>query len=167
MKFQKQSGHVVDFLFTLSLFGVFTICALIVAAIGVQVYQYTVSNMENNYTVRTSLTYVAEKIRQHDEAGGVRIGQIGGAEALLLNEEYDGVAYTTYIYAWEQELHELFIREDREAKPEDGQSVMPVTYFSVTEPVSGTFLLSCKGQSGERMQMYVSLHSEEPDHGKE
>ena len=53
MKFQKQGGHVVDFLFTLSLFGVFTICALIVAAIGVQVYQNTVSNMENNYTVRT------------------------------------------------------------------------------------------------------------------
>lgn len=75
MKFQKQSGHVVDFLFTLSLFGVFTICALIVAAIGVQVYQNTVSNMENNYTVRTSLTYVAEKIRQHDEPAACGSGR--------------------------------------------------------------------------------------------
>lgn len=62
----KNQGHIVDFFFTLSLFCLFAASALIVVIIGSGVYRNTTVQMEENYVARTALSYVAEKVRQHD-----------------------------------------------------------------------------------------------------
>ena len=74
MKFRGQrSSHIIDLLFVLSLFCVFTVCAFLVVSIGANVYRATAENMENTYSTRTALAYVTEKLRQHDAGSRPRI----------------------------------------------------------------------------------------------
>lgn len=64
-RFHEQV-HITDLLFSLGLLCLFTISSLTVLLIGAHVYKQTALDMKTNYTTRTALTYVAEKVRQHD-----------------------------------------------------------------------------------------------------
>ena len=95
----KNQGHIVDFFFTLSLFCLFAASALIVVIIGSGVYRNTTVQMEENYVARTALSYVAEKVRQHDTSGGVRLTEEEGETVLVLQntENTTDTDYLTYI----------------------------------------------------------------------
>ena len=95
---KKNHTHVTDVLFTLSLFCLFTACAFLVILIGIQVYKTTVSDLEDNYSSKTALSYVTEKLRQHDFAGGVSVTSLEGETALVLADDAEGETYLTYIY---------------------------------------------------------------------
>ena len=82
MRHRRLQAHTVDFLFTLSLFCVFTVCALLVVSIGVQAYRSTAAYLEGTYSARTALSYVTEKIRQHDAEGRTALTQLDGRNAL-------------------------------------------------------------------------------------
>ena len=83
---RQHQNHFIDVLFTLGLLCVFTASALAVVLIGAHVYQSTAEDMDANYTTRTSLSYMAEKIRQHDVSGSVSMGKIEDRDALILLE---------------------------------------------------------------------------------
>lgn len=61
----KQKNHVVDLLFSLALFCVFAASALTIVIMGADVYQKSVNDMNRNSTIRTSLSYLSEKIHQN------------------------------------------------------------------------------------------------------
>ena len=61
---RQHQNHFIDVLFTLGLLCVFTASALAVVLIGAHVYQSTAEDMDANYRPATSLSYMAEKIRQ-------------------------------------------------------------------------------------------------------
>ena len=94
--------------------------------------------MEGNYTIRTGLAYVTEKIRQSDEAGCIRLAQIGSIPALLLSREIKGEMYFTYIYEDDGYLKELFISADAQASPDMGTALLEISDFEI-EPVEGGF----------------------------
>ena len=83
-KHAALGGHMVDFLFTIALFCAFAATSLIVVIIGANVYQGTVRGMNENYALRTSLSYVSQKVRQNDGAGEIHIGTLDGVPALVL-----------------------------------------------------------------------------------
>ena len=58
---QRNRGSVIDVLFTLALFCVFCASALAVVLIGADVYTSTARNMDQNFSTRTAVSYVAEK----------------------------------------------------------------------------------------------------------
>lgn len=78
MDLKNARKHSTDILFVLLLFLVFTSSALAVILLGAKVYQNTASRMESNYTVRTALAYVTEKIRHADESGAISPGELDG-----------------------------------------------------------------------------------------
>ena len=80
---QRARSSVIDVLFTLALFCVFCASALAVVLIGADVYTSTARNMDQNFSARTAVSYVAEKVRQSDAAGAVALGEIGGGQALV------------------------------------------------------------------------------------
>ena len=90
MRRRQFQSHTVDFLFTLSLFCVFAVCAFLVVSMGVKVYRSTARYLEDTYSARTALSYVAEKIRQHDAEGQTALTQLEGRNAILLTDEIDG-----------------------------------------------------------------------------
>ena len=94
---QRNRGSVIDVLFTLALFCVFCASALAVVLIGADVYTSTARNMDQNFSTRTAVSYVAEKVRQSDAAGAVALGEIGGGQALVLTKEGESGLFKTYI----------------------------------------------------------------------
>ena len=80
--------------------------------IGSGVYRNTTVQMEENYVARTALSYVAEKVRQHDTSGGVRLTEEEGETVLVLQntENTTDTDYLTYIYSYDGWLCELVIR---------------------------------------------------------
>ena len=92
MDLKNARKHSTDILFVLLLFLVFTSSALAVILLGAKVYQNTASRMESNYTVRTALAYVTEKIRHADESGAISPGELDELPALILSQEIEGTS---------------------------------------------------------------------------
>ncbi len=128
-----EQTHVTDLLFSLGLLCLFTISALTVLLIGAHVYKQTALDMKTNYTTRTALTYVAEKVRQHDSTDSIRLGTIEDVPALELTESIDGVSYITYIYEDENALKELFVQESQQVTKSQGETILAVQNFSMEQ----------------------------------
>lgn len=131
MDLKNARKHSTDILFVLLLFLVFTSSALAVILLGAKVYQNTASRMESNYTVRTALAYVTEKIRHADESGAISPGELDGLPALILSQEIEGTSYRTYLYFQDGALKELLTEASREVTPEQGTAIVSLAGFSI------------------------------------
>lgn len=134
MRMRAKSGsHMVDLLFTLALFCVFAASALMVVLIGANVYKNTVRQMEQSFAGRSSLTYVATKIRQNDTADSIHIEDLTGSPALVLNQIVDGETYQTWIYYCDGAVRETFTVRGNTFDPYSGQAIIEVAGFSVEQ----------------------------------
>lgn len=160
MKNRRQYPvHVIDFLFVLSLFCVFTVSAFLVVAIGARVYRSTADHMEDTYSTRTALSYVAEKIRRHDESGLVSLSSLEGHPALLLKDQEAGKTYITYLYADGERLLEFTAAEGSEVSADMGQEIIAVKDFSITGRENGFILLSAKASDGNPVSLFLHLRN--------
>ena len=78
----QRFHHVIDFLFAAALFGVFLVSSVMVIAVGAGAYRNITEKSQEDYTLRTSLSYVNEKLRQADSNGALSVGMVGGNTAL-------------------------------------------------------------------------------------
>lgn len=124
----RQNNHIVDLLFTLALLCVFAASSLLIVMIGANVYQGTVRGMDRNYDMRTSLSYVSEKLRQNDVAGGVYVSELEGCNALVLVHDFGGSVYETWIYSYDGELRELLVKQGT-ATCDAGRKIMSLGSF--------------------------------------
>ena len=115
MRFRTQQNHMIDFLFPVALFFVFAVSAMTVILLATGIYRSTTEHSSLNYTARTSLAYICEKIHQNDAGGDVALGTFDGCDALILRQTRGEDTYQTYIYVYENELKELFIKDGVEA----------------------------------------------------
>lgn len=157
----RLKHHIVDTFFTLALFCVFTISALIVMAIGVNVYQNTTKSSTEHYNLRTSFSYITEKIRQADANGAISIGKVGAVNALCLSQTIEGTAYVTYIYPHENELKELFAKADTDVDPSMGTTITPLQGFDLTPTSNGMYQMTCHAKSGIYFRMILHPVSSE------
>ena len=156
----RSQTHTTDFLFILGLFCVFAAAAFTLVMIGIQAYQTTVSNMQNTYSTRTALSYVAEKIRQYDTTGSVALGQVDGKTALVLSDDLGGSTYLTYIYADEENLYELTTREGTAVTASLGEPILEVRDFSIRDAGSGFYEFTASDIEGNTIHFLTHLRSD-------
>ena len=98
---EKENGrHMIDLLFVLSLFCVFAVSSVVLILFGADIYNKTVSSMNNNYASRTSVAYITEKVRQSDIYDSVRIDDSLGYKRLLMARKINGMEYATSLYEY-------------------------------------------------------------------
>ena len=161
---KQHSGHLVDILFTLALFCVFSVCALMVVIMGADVYSKSVDDMQRNFDERTSLAYIATKLRQNDSAWYSSASQTmeGGVQALVLNQTIDDTAYRTWIYCYDGQLREIFTLAGLQPAPQEGQPIMELADLAVEQVDAGHGLvlrLTATGLDGRQSQLCYSLRS--------
>lgn len=156
MKMASEKRHVVDFLFTLALFCVFAASALLVVIMGANVYKDTVDAMNENYENRTSLTYLAEKVRQYDTGGAVRLDAVGESPALVLRQQLEERVFETWIYVDEGYLKEILVAEGFDLKPSDGQVIKELASLKL-EQDGALITMTTTDQTGksESMSLFV------------
>jgi hypothetical protein len=106
------------------LLGVFALTSIFVAVLGAQVYRSSADKMQANFDTRTSLVYIAEKVRQ-STGSNFDVRDLGGQSALVITEKYDdGGTYETWIYAFEGKLFEATVSAGSDVRPGSGESIM-------------------------------------------
>ncbi|MCD8011918.1 MAG: DUF4860 domain-containing protein [Lachnospiraceae bacterium] len=152
----RRKQHSTDFLFTFLLLITFAIFALVLAGTGALVYQNSISSLDENYTSRTSIAYVAEKVRQYDSEGQVSLSSVEDIPALkLLSDEEAETATCTYIYYYDGFLRELFVREETTPTAAMGSALVELSDFTIEQDGS---LLRVTAISPEGESMSELIH---------
>lgn len=152
--------HTTDLFFTLSLFFVFAAAAFLVIMIGIRVYQSTVTTMQDTYSTRTAISYVAEKLRRHDSVGSASVTTLEGGDALLLTDDINGNTYLTYIYQEDGYLCELVVKDGADISRSQGEQIIAVEDFSVSETEDGFFEISAASSDGGTLRFLLHPRSE-------
>lgn len=161
----ENNRHIVDVLFVLALFGVFAASALMLVTLGANVYKKTVANMNDNFTERTAYSYVMEKIRQNDSNDRISVEEIAGVPALTFTQLNNEETFCTYLYLYEGQLKELFVRKDSFSGTNilsAGQNIIPMSAFILEETEDGLIRIILDTGSGEPIVLYASPRSDRP-----
>ncbi|HOO28468.1 MAG TPA: DUF4860 domain-containing protein [Lachnospiraceae bacterium] len=159
MNFSKREKSIVDILFLLALFCVFLVSALFIVLFGAKIYRSTVADMNTNFTSRTALSYITEKMRQHDSAGGAQVTFIDGQPVLCLNQENDGVKYCTYLFSNDGYLKEVTAKENYDFDLSSGQNIIELSEFTAEEIQDSLYKFHITDIDGNQIDFYVSLYS--------
>ncbi len=139
--------------------AIFAVCAIAMIAVGVMEYKnIAVSNVET-YKLRTSLSFVATKVRQNDCEECAELKMVKGTEMLLLYEEIEGTIYETAIYWYNGSLREYFHEKGTEFSPLNGFEVVQVRGFDFERDKNGRLKLTAMDVDGKRESMYINLDS--------
>ena len=133
----KQKNHSIDSLFTFLLLLIFSLFTLMLAGMGSSIYRNGAAYLDENYTSRTAIAYVSEKVRQHDEAGNIFMTSVEDLPALGLRDVIEEQSFLTYVYYYDGALCELFIQENRTPEARLGNRIIELSDFTI-EPVPGS-----------------------------
>ncbi|MDE5894230.1 MAG: DUF4860 domain-containing protein [Acetatifactor sp.] len=162
MNTKQEKNHIVDVLFVLALFVVFTLSALVLVILGASVYKQTVSYMDENFTARTAYSYLTEKVRQNDLYDSISLGQLEGTEALVMTQEINDTTYATYLYLYEGNLRELFMRQgsDIGSNPlSAGQVILPLTDWNLEMADEYLLHIALTLEDNSQKELFIALRS--------
>lgn len=130
----KRKNHSADTPFSFFLLLIFTLFTMMLAGTGAAVYQNSAAHLNENYTSRTAIAYISEKIRQHNSKAAIFLSDVEGTDALVLRESIEEEAYLTYIYYYNHALCELFVHENTEPKLQSGSQIIELENLTI-EPL--------------------------------
>lgn len=133
----RPGNHSIDSLFTFFLLLTFSLFTLMLAGMGSAIYRSGAASLDENYTSRTAVAFISEKVRQHDESGSIFLTSVGDIPALAFRDVVEGTPFLTYVYFYDGAMCELFIREDRTPKPALGSRIVKLSSLTVEELSAG------------------------------
>ena len=154
MEQKKQSFDVV---FILLLIALFTIFALTTATIGANIYSGITAKADENFSSRTSLMYISEKLRQNGEESMISTGTVGDSDALVLSRMVGGQLCHTYIFVYKGMLCEIFAIDGLKVSPEFGQPLIEIQALSVSLAGDSLIKVETQDQSGGINDLWFSL----------
>lgn len=143
-------------LFTLLLFLVFVLSALFLVLMGGKVYENINNRTEMTYREDVALSYIANKVRQGDEAGSVSLKEESGTKVLEIKQDIEDSVYVTAIYYQDGKLWELFSDEGSGLLLGEGNEILSCSPVSM-EMNNG--LLHIKTQGNVGGSLWLSLRS--------
>lgn len=143
-------------LFTLILFLVFVLSALFLVLMGGKVYENINHRMEAAYREDVALSYIANKVRQGDEVGGVSVKEVSGTTVLEIKQVIEDSVYVTDIYYQDGKLWELFSQEGSGLSIGDGNEILSCSPVTM-EMNDG--LLHIKTEGTEGGSLWLTLRS--------
>lgn len=152
---RKFSFH---FIFILMLYLLIVVFSLMIILLGKDIYSSINNDRQANYERRVSLSYVANKIRQNDKSGMVRIESLNGENAVVITEDYDGELYETWIYYYDNAIYEMFTDAGIRFNLEDGMKVLESEGFKIEELKNNLYKFTALGNN-ENTELILYLQS--------
>lgn len=159
MKKQRQRIWIVHFISMLAILGSFAIGSLVLANVGIRVYKNIVVNNAKNFQLRTSLSFIATKVRQYEEIGKISVLEKEGTSMLVLQEAGEP-AYHTMIYYHDGQLKELLQEEGLEYKLQDGFCVTELAGLEIQQPANNMLQFTVQNQDGETETLVMNLRTQ-------
>ena len=155
----KRDRSIVDVIFMITVFGVFMLSALFVVLFGARIYKRTAHDMSVNFSSRTSLAYITEKLHQHDRKNGVEIIEDKQGPVLKLSQFVNSDEYCTYLYEHDGNLKELTVRGDVDLVRSAGKNILKLNSFAATRISDSLYRFNIEDDEGNKTEFYVSLYS--------
>jgi hypothetical protein len=152
----KSKNHSIDVVFVLVLFCTFAVSVLMVLMVGAESYNDVTDSMVDNYTERTGVGYIAEKIRHFDTADGIETGTFDNQNALIIYKNIDGSMYATYIYCYDGYIRELFTETDNKLSADAGEEIIAAAGFKAETVSEDLIKVTCIMDDGS--EPYIILH---------
>lgn len=159
-KKRETPTHLIGELFTFVLFGAFLLLSLLIVVIGVDGYRGAVGASEASGDLRTSLGYVAGKVRSEAaQDGATLLTADDGLTLLSLTEAYDGVRYDTVIYYYDGALHEAYIESGLPFSPTMGVKLCSVGDFRMewADEARGLLVLTATARDGRSETLHLAI----------
>lgn len=160
MKLKSRNSHMVDLLFTIALFFVFAVTSMSVILISSNAYRQIQKQTEANYSARTALSYLSQKIRQNEAYGQTELGTADGLDALVLKKNYEGTSYSTYIYEYNGELKELFIKDGVDFSASDGKTIMEISEFAMEQMDDRLYRFAITDKNKKEYELVIGSKTE-------
>ena len=141
------------------LLGIFAVASLFLINIGVQVYKNVVIANNDNFELRTSLSYLATRVRQADQTGMVEIREEDGLKILVLGEESEDGEFETCLYFWDGFLYEHFMEKGGYFEPGYGMETFEVESLIMEQKASGQLYFRATGGGGDTEELYMTLRA--------
>lgn len=161
MKPCKKNGPSISSLFSLLLFGSFTLFLLLMLLFSARVYQNTLAQTASDSDLGTAVTYLTTKFRQHDQSGGIFTSSLDGTPALCFRDHIKDTDYITYIYLKDGNLMELFTASDSQASSSAGTAIAALSDFQAEEADNGFYRITLT--STRQITSRFFLHSTAAD----
>lgn len=156
----NTGSHAIGGLFTFALFALFVLLSLLLVAIGANGYQDAVDAGESVGQIRTTLGYVAGKVRSGSSTAGVEVREYDGLTALVLSEVYECELYETIIYHQDGALYEAYIKASETDFDKDfGSRLTDVAAFTVEMKADNLLQLTVTADSGETQTLHIALRN--------
>lgn len=155
----KNSSKKIDTVFIVSLFVLFAITAILLILIGARQYRFTADSMNRNYEIRTTSSYLTEKVHQSDTITGVSVVNFSIGPALALTSKQNNQAYTTYIYYYDGSLKELFVKEDTAFTPSAGQTIVQLHGFAPEVIHTGLIRITFTDTQNKNHCIYLDVNA--------
>lgn len=158
----KNKSFFVNFLCIIGILGAFAIASLVLANVGVRVYKNIVVENANNFKLRTSLSYVATKVRQADAEGKVYLDNREGIDLLVMEEELEEGTYERLIYFDHGKLYEVFHDKGGEFYLGDGAygyEIMEIEDFRMQAMGDSGLKFTAVNGSGEEESLVLYLRT--------
>ena len=159
MNLLKRDRSIVDVIFMITVFGVFMLSALFVVLFGAKIYKKTAHDMSVNFSSRTSLAYVTEKLHQHDHKNGVEVIEDTKSPILKMTQFVNSDEYCTYLYEDNGYLKELTVRGDVALVRSAGKNILKLNSFESTRISDSLYRFNIEDDEGNKTEFYVSLYS--------
>ena len=161
MRHKRRSFEV---LLVLIVFCVYAAGSLFLCTIGANTYRQVTANMQANYDLRTGVLYLAEKTRQNDVAGGVRVERYNGVDALVLTRQLADRSLETWIFVHEGKLCEVSIAAGTidQLSVVLLQPIMPMQAMKLTLDSKNLLSITLQTTGGESSSIVLSLSSVRP-----
>ena len=154
MRRRFSLDHTITSVFTLLLFGLYVLLLLLLLLFSANVYRTSVSGLEENYQLRTTLSYLTTKLRQYDASDAIHLSTVEDCTALCLTETIDEREYCTYIYLDDQKLKELFTAAGVEPKRMMGTTLSSIDTFEIQEIDGDLYAFSLTDSAGISGKLY-------------
>lgn len=158
----KLKPHAMEVIFPFVLFGLFAVMSLFLVLIGSDVYTKIVDNSNANTKIRTSVSYLANKLRAYDsEEYDVYVDNISGVDVLVFEEETAETRYQNLVYYYDGAMREVMILKGNVFQPEFGDLLVEgVTGFWVeAEPGKNVIAFSIAGADGMQQSLEIAYRS--------
>ena len=158
---KKRGRNRINDIFPILLFLVFTLSALGIVMMSVQIYQKILVRSDGNYDNKTAVMYLTEKFRANDREGQIRVGQFKGQDAVLITKPVKDEVYVTCIYAYDGYLRELYLEQKllEGAEMDSGTEILEMDSFSAEELSDRLISLKFTDRSGNSLTTCLAVKS--------
>jgi len=144
----KKKGGGFDAIFMFLIFGIFALTSMVLLVLGARVYNSVIQSTRSTSKLRSSLTYVTNKVRGGDAEGAIIITQEGDLEILNIPMEIEGLKFRTLIYFKDGAIMEQLLLDGIQFEHKLSEPVLKVDGFKMEQ--DGNLLTFTVTDEGEK-----------------